>query len=88
VKTTIYIQNLKCGGCAATIKDRLSKLKNISNVMVYQEYDSVIFEYFQNHDLENVKKELSNLGYPQHSENNSLLKKAKSFVSCAMGRIK
>ena len=28
MKTTIYIQNLKCGGCAATIKDRISKLSD------------------------------------------------------------
>jgi copper chaperone CopZ len=88
MKSTLYIQNLKCGGCEATIIEKLSKLKNITNVSVNQQYDTVTFEYMESSDLELVKKELSKLGYPPFGEKNSLPKKVKSYISCAIGRIK
>ena len=37
--------------------------------------------------LRAVKTKLSDLGYPMVGEQNSLPKKAKSFVSCAVGRM-
>ena len=38
-------------------------------------------------DLQEATTLLSKLGYPIVGENNPLTKKAKSFVSCAVGRM-
>ncbi|MDG4716439.1 heavy-metal-associated domain-containing protein [Winogradskyella marincola] len=87
MEATIEIQNLKCGGCANTITTQLSKLNGISEVTVNNYKNLVSFNFNSNEDLEAVKVRLSNLGYPIVGEQNSLPKKAKSFVSCAVGRI-
>ncbi|WP_296380517.1 heavy metal-associated domain-containing protein [Winogradskyella sp.] len=85
---SINIQNLKCHGCANTIVTQLSKLDGISKVTVDNETDEVSFSYMDETNFDSVKKKLSDLGYPIAGETNSLPKKAKSFVSCAVGRIK
>jgi len=87
MEATIEIQNLKCGGCANTITTQLSKLNGISEVTVNNDKNLVSFNFNSNEDLEVVKTKLSDLGYPIVGEQNSLPKKAKSFVSCAVGRI-
>lgn len=88
IKTTeLKIQNLKCHGCSNTITTQLSKLDGISEVVVSNETDSVKFNYSNDFNLEAVIKKLSALGYPIEGENNALHQKAKSFVSCAVGRM-
>ncbi|WP_190811033.1 heavy-metal-associated domain-containing protein [Flagellimonas sp. S3867] len=87
MKTTVKIQNLKCGGCANTIDKKISSLKNIDDVFVNMDTDEVSFGYGGNEDLEAVKKELSKLGYPLLGENNPRMSQAKSYVSCAIGRL-
>lgn len=85
--TTIKIQNLKCHGCANTIIRQLTKLEGISGVTVNNDTDEVTLNFESDSQLVTVNKKLSELGYPLVGENNSLPKKAKSFVSCAVGRI-
>lgn len=85
--TTIQIQNFKCGGCAYTITTKLSELNNIYNVEVDVENSLVSFNYVKNLDLIILKKKLYTLGYPEESEKNSVVSKAKSFVSCAIGKM-
>ncbi len=85
--TTLQIQNLKCHGCANTIVTQLSKLVGISNVKVNNESDEVSFDYESNSEFDSAKEKLSNLGYPIVGDTNTLGKKAKSFVSCAVGRM-
>ncbi|WP_417871703.1 heavy-metal-associated domain-containing protein [Winogradskyella sp.] len=87
MEATIEIQNLKCGGCANTITTQLSKLNGISDVSVNNDTYEVRFNYNSEEEFETVKTKLSDLGYPIVGEQNSLPKKAKSFVSCAVGRI-
>jgi len=87
MKTTVQIQNLKCNGCASTIKNKLSGLDNINEVSIDVENGSVSFEYDSEATLETVKKELHKIGYPLVGENNKLPTKAKSYVSCAIGRM-
>jgi copper chaperone CopZ len=87
MKTTLEIQNLKCGGCANTIITRLNGLENISEVTVNNEDDTVTFNYNNEANLQEATKLLSKLGYPIVGENNPLTKKAKSFMSCAVGRM-
>ena len=87
MKTTVRIQNLKCNGCASTIKNKLSELDNINEVSVDVEKDAVTFKYDKEDTFETAKKELHKLGYPLVGEENKLQSKAKSYVSCAVGRM-
>lgn len=87
IATSIKIQNLKCHGCANTIITQLGKLDGVSLVTVSNETDEVHVEYASESVLSSVLKKLSDLGYPADGESNSIPKKAKSFVSCAVGRL-
>ena len=49
--------------------------------------DTVLFSYTTEEDLLLVKNTLVKLGYPVVGEKNVLTTKAKSFVSCAIGRV-
>jgi copper chaperone len=86
MKTQIVIENLKCGGCAATIKKGLLKLNNITEVAVDVE-KSIVTITSEKENLEGVKEKLSKLGYPEVGHTNTVLHKATSFVSCAVGKL-
>ncbi|WP_396142046.1 heavy-metal-associated domain-containing protein [Flavobacterium sp.] len=87
MEATIYIQNLKCGGCANTITKNVTAIENITNVKVNVEESSVTFNYETEANLAVVKNKLQSLGYPEDGELNSLGSKAKSYVSCAIGKM-
>lgn len=87
MKTTVHIQNLKCGGCASMITKNLTALDDVSDVIVEVEDESVTFDYSDENTLHLVKDTLADLGYPEDGERNSLTDKAKSYISCAIGKI-
>ncbi|MCU0437435.1 MAG: cation transporter [Raineya sp.] len=81
----IQVENIKCGGCINSIKKALSSLLGVENVQVEKETETVTVvgvDTIRN----NLVEKLAQLGYPEKG-NNNLLHKAKSFVSCAVGRI-
>jgi len=84
--TEIRIENLKCGGCAATIKKGILSLDGIEKVNIDVE-KSIVSVSSKNHNLEEIKLKLSKLGYPEVGDKNTMIHKAKSFVSCAVGRL-
>ncbi|WP_222983130.1 heavy-metal-associated domain-containing protein [Flagellimonas meishanensis] len=85
--TTIVIQNLKCGGCANTIKRNLEKLDGLSKVQVNLEKNEVVLQAVSNSVMERAKESLKHMGYPAVGDDNSFSTKAKSFMSCATGRL-
>ncbi|WP_397363029.1 heavy-metal-associated domain-containing protein [Olleya sp. R77988] len=87
MKTTIIVQNLKCGGCASTITSKLSEIENISDLNVNVEDSRVSFVAQNEAAAFLVMDKLKTLGYPSIEDNNSLVSKAKSFVSCATGKL-
>lgn len=87
MNTTIYIQNLKCGGCANTVTKNLTIIDDVADIEVNVEESSVTFEYENEATLNKVKETLQKLGYPEDGEINSLTSKAKSYVSCAVGKM-
>lgn len=87
MKSTIVVQNLKCGGCANTIKKGIEKLKDISNVEVDVTTSKIVIEHSDALNLNIVEENLLKLGYPKENSNNTFKTKAKSFVSCGIGRI-
>ena len=87
METTIPIQNLKCGGCAATIKNKVRQLEGVNTVQVDEVEGTVTVSYDADNVLATVKQKLMALGYPEVETKNDLLTQAKSFVSCAVGRM-
>jgi copper chaperone len=87
MKMTLYIQNLKCGGCANTITKNVSSIDAVTEVFVNVEKSAVSFDYPSDEKLIEVKEKLKTLGYPEDGEANSLGSKAKSYVSCAIGKM-
>lgn len=87
MKTTIQIQNLKCGGCANTITKNIAAMEAVTDVSVNVEESTVTFGYETEAKLAEVKDKLKTLGYPEDGEANSLGSKAKSYVSCAIGKM-
>lgn len=85
--TTIQILNLKCGGCANTVKKGLLHVEGVTDVTVDLESSEVKVDSEDEKVIADVKHKLSALGYPEVGEANTLLHKAKSFVSCASGRM-
>ncbi len=83
----IKIENLKCAGCATSIKNDISAIEGISDVRVIVETSTVSFTADDESKVEEVKTRLSKLGYPPEGSENNLGHKAKSFVSCAVGRM-
>ena len=87
MKTSIIIQNLKCGGCANTISNKLEELKGISNIDVDVNTSKVSFNYNSPEEELLVKNTLKKIGYPSIEDDNNIVTKAKSFVSCATGKL-
>lgn len=87
MKTTLDVQNVKCNGCANTIITKLSELDQVTNVSVDNDTGKVTFSYENDADFSKAKTLLAKLGYPAVGEKNALTTKAKSFVSCAVGRM-
>jgi copper chaperone CopZ len=84
---TIEILNLKCGGCANTVTKGLLTVEGVNDVSVDLEASKVTVDTDDEQILEKVKHKLSSMGYPEVGEANTMLHKAKSFVSCASGRM-
>ena len=87
MNTILYIQNFKCGGCAHTITKNIAAMEHISNVEVGVEESTVAFDCDTPESVQLVKEKLKALGYPEDGAANNLGTKAKSYVSCAIGKI-
>ena len=85
--TIIKIQNLKCGGCANTIIKKISDIENVTNVNVNVIESTVTFDSLSQHEITLVRHKMAVLGYPAEGENNSVVSKAKSYFSCASGKM-
>jgi len=85
----IEIDNLKCGGCEKSIVKGLSATPEIFDFLVDREHQTVRFTGLTS-DRDTVVQKLRSMGYPEKGSLSGMesgLAKAKSFVSCAVGRI-
>jgi copper chaperone len=82
----IKVENIKCGGCMNSIKTALLKLDNVQAVGIDKETETVSIHSTELLDRVMLVEQLASMGYPETGNNNILLK-AKSFVSCAIGRM-
>ena len=84
---TIEILNLKCGGCVNTVKKGVLTIDGINKVEVDLENSIVTVPTDDEKIITQVKEKLAKIGYPEIGSANTTLHKAKSFVSCASGRM-
>lgn len=84
--TTLYLDNIKCHGCAHSISSKLEELK-VNQHQIDVENGAIQMEYDTEEQLESIKKVLKKLGYPERDQSN-LGDRAKSYISCLVGRIK
>lgn len=87
IKENILVANLKCSGCANTIKRNISELPGVQSVEVDPDTDMVSVAYEDSLQRDSITKKLSSLGYPEATEENGLLMQLKSYASCMIGRI-
>lgn len=82
----IIIANLKCSGCATTIRKELLQIGGVKNALVDVAKDMVTVSYEDiNRDV--IVNKLHSLGYPEATEENGLLLQLKSYASCMVGRM-
>jgi copper chaperone len=85
----IEVENIRCGGCANTITHSLQKLDAVSSVSVDIETGRVTVTTDVD-DRERLVAALLKNGYPEKGSAEGLQAakaKAKSFVSCAIGKL-
>ena len=89
MKHIIEVENIKCGGCANTIMNKLNKLDGVEQVSVDIEQGRVSVDA-ADHSREQLVETLLQNGYPEKGTAEGIQAakaKARSFVSCAIGRV-
>jgi len=85
----IHVENIKCGGCEKSIIKGLSTIEGLSDIVI--DRDQQIVTVTADASLRNdIAAKLKSMGYPEHGSVSGLdagLANAKSFVSCAIGRV-
>ncbi len=81
----IFVENIKCGGCMSGIKKALSEFKGVKSVEITLEEEKIQIQGKQLNRAAYIKK-MDSMGYPEKG-NNTLFKEAKSYVSCAIGKV-
>jgi copper chaperone len=89
MKFSLVVDNIKCAGCASHITDKIMAMGNIISINVDIETGQVSGEMSED-ILDKIKVTLTGLGYPKAGTQEGLEalgSKAKSFVSCAVGKM-
>ena len=90
MRQSFEVFNVKCGGCASTLKSKLAKEFGEIEVNLEVIPRKITLD-MKNKDMDKLAKSLRELGYPLASEEMSFMDctsaKAKSFVSCAIGKM-
>lgn len=81
-----HVENIKCGGCMNTIIKGIHQINAGYQININAQEGCVVIDSNEPIPRNEVLSALDRMGYPL-SENNSLVKKAQSYVSCAIGRI-
>jgi len=97
MSVVIKVENIKCGGCANHIQKTLSAIKGVESVEVAVEEGEVTVKFTSQVEgveqaelQQRLRAELLSKGYPEVGTVEGLKAagaKAKSFVSCAVGKM-
>lgn len=84
-----HVENIKCGGCEKSIIKGLNSIEGLSNVVI--DRDQQMVNVTADKSLrEAIVAKLKSMGYPEYGSVSGLdagMANAKSFVSCAIGRV-
>tara|TARA_Y100001936_G_C15975655_1_gene613600 strand:+ start:260 stop:550 length:291 start_codon:yes stop_codon:yes gene_type:complete len=90
----ISVENIKCGGCANTIEKKLLKNSWVTHVDINVETGEIAYEIPNNENTDQniakISSQLTSIGYPEMGSVQgfkSKTAKAKSFISCAIGKV-
>ena len=90
MKRTLEVENVKCGGCASTLTKALKADYGEVEVNLEKTPREITLD-ISDDNMENLKLKLRTLGYPLVDDELSTFQtintKAKSFVSCAIGKM-
>ena len=81
----IKVENIKCHGCANSIKNGLLKIKGVEDVDVRID-QGIIDVNGKDIDRDKIVSRLHSMGYPEPGQGSGLTT-ATSFVSCMIGRV-
>ena len=90
MKQSFAVLNVKCGGCANTLKKGLEEEFGEVEVDLNVVPREITLE-IEESQIDKLKAKVKSMGYPFASEEMGFVDetatKAKSFVSCAIGKI-
>jgi len=90
MKQTFEVINVKCGGCASTLKTSLAEEFGDVEVNLDIEPRQITLN-IEESDIPALRTKLKKLGYPMSDEDLTTMEgfstTAKSFVSCAVGKM-
>lgn len=89
MRQTFQVQNVKCGGCSKTLKEKLRE--DFGDIEVdLEHFPRQISLEIDDERIKQLSEALKALGYPLVDEKMNFIEtqtvKAKSFVSCAVGK--
>lgn len=90
MKVSIEVENIRCGGCANTISKKLTAIEGVDAVDVAIKDQTVTIDSIDDSVLDEVVAALYKMGYPERGSVegvDALKEKAKSVVSCAIGKV-
>ncbi len=91
MQKSFKVLNIKCSGCANTVKESLKSEFGEVDVDLEQEPRVVTLEIKDGQAEQSFRKKMRSLGYPMEDEDLGTFTKgslkAKSFVSCAIGKM-
>jgi copper chaperone len=82
----LYLDNIKCSGCANSISKRLNEIEGVESATVNVEEGYISFNSQNKNILDNVKSAMAKMGYPEKGTSD-FIDNAKSYVSCMIGRL-
>ncbi len=90
MKQTFQVENVKCGACAATLKNKLGPEFGEIEVNLDTHPREIALD-IEESQLDALQAALRSLGYPLSTDELGFVEnttaKVKSFVSCAVGKI-
>ena len=90
MKQTFEVINVKCGGCASTLETSLKEEFGEVEVNLEVEPRQITLD-IEESQVPALREKLKKLGYPMSDEDLSTIEgfstTAKSFVSCAVGKM-
>jgi copper chaperone len=81
----IFVENIKCSGCMSGIKKALMEFPGVKSVEIELDEEKITL-HGEILDRTAYVKKMDSMGYPEKG-NNTFLKEAKSYVSCAIGKV-